>query len=286
MNESTNRTRLDRLTDAVNRRAGFIKWVSIAVIGLNLLVLLHRLPIDTAVQAIESWIDGLGIWGPVVFGLLYVVAVVFVVPASALTLAAGALFGVFTGVVVVSLASTTGAALAFLISRYLARPRVTAYLKDFPKFEAIDRAVSEGSWKIVALLRLSPAVPFNLQNYLYGLTGIRFWPCVLTSWLTMLPGTFLYIYLGYLGWTGLEQAGSQRSRSHAEWAMLALGLLATVVVTLYITRLARRALREHVDLGRANAPTPPGPRRWPWGATLLAGLAVAAVIATVCVLSE
>jgi uncharacterized membrane protein YdjX (TVP38/TMEM64 family) len=238
-----------RLMGAIHRRAALIKWVSIAVIGLSLLVVLRQLPVGAAVQAMEDWIDSLGFWGPVVFALLYAVAVIFLVPGSALTLAAGALFGLSTGTMVVSLGSTTGAALAFLISRYLARVRVARYIKRYPRFEAVDRAVSAGGWKIVALLRLSPAVPFNVQNYLYGLTGIRFWTCVLTSWLTMLPGTFLYVYLGYAGRTGLEAtAGAEWARSPAEWAMLAVGLLATVTVTVYVTRLARRLLRERGDL--------------------------------------
>ena len=110
----------------------------------------------------------------------------------------------------------------------------------YPRFEAIDRAVREGGWKIVALLRLSPAVPFTLQNYLYGLTGIRFWPYLLTSWLAMLPGTFLYIYLGHLGRAGVEAASGERSRTPAEWAMMIVGLLATVAATVYITRLRAR----------------------------------------------
>jgi hypothetical protein len=88
-------------------------------------------------------------------------------------------------------------------------------------------------------------VPFNLQNYLYGLTSIRFWPCVLTSWLAMLPGTFMYVYLGYLGGAGLQAAsGSGTSAGIGQWVLRVVGLLATIAVTVYITLLARKALRE------------------------------------------
>ncbi len=191
----------------------------------------------------EGWIEGLGLGGPVVFGLLYVVAAVLLVPGSALGLAAGALFGLVVGTITVSLASTTAAALAFLIGRYLARERIQKMIQRYPRFSAFDRAISAGGWKVVALLRLSPAIPFNLQNYLYGLTGIGFWTCVFTSWLTMLPGTLLYVYLGYAGRAGVEAAvGGEGSRSPAEWAILVVGLLATVAVTVYVTRLARREL--------------------------------------------
>jgi membrane protein DedA with SNARE-associated domain len=181
---------------------------------------------------------------------------------------------------VVSLASTTGAALAFLISRYLARDAIARKLRQSPRFEAIDRAVSAGGWKIVALLRLSPAVPFNLQNYLYGLTGIRFWTCVLTSWLAMLPGTLLYVYLGYASRASVEAAAGGRSRSPAEWAFLIAGLVATLAVTVYVTRLARKALQQRTGLAGTAAPgespleQPARPRRWPWGATAAALLAV------------
>jgi uncharacterized membrane protein YdjX (TVP38/TMEM64 family) len=223
----------------------------------------------------------------VVFGLIYVAAVVLVVPGSALTLAAGAIFGLPVGLVTVSLSSTTGAALAFLIGRYLARDAVARKVQQYPRFEAIDRAVSAGGWKIVALLRLSPAVPFNLQNYLYGLTGIHFWTCVLTSWVTMLPGTFLYVYLGQLGRAGLEATGGGRTRSPAEWALLGVGLLATVFVTVYVTRLARRALRDRTQItGGEMVPaeqpfSQPGPAGWPWGATVTAALALAALGAAI-----
>lgn len=238
-----------------NRYLPAIKWVSAAVILVSVALLLRQLPVGSAVQSLESWINNLGIWGPLVFGLIYAAAVVALMPGSALTLAAGALFGLAGGTVVASLASTTGAALAFLISRYLARDRLAAKLHHYPKFDAVDRAIAANGWKIVAMLRLSPAVPFNLQNYLYGATGIPFWTCVLTSWLAMLPGTFLYVYLGHVGRESLEAAagGVQRSRSPAEWVLLSVGLLATVAVTVYLTHLARHALRQHTTF--SDGPT-------------------------------
>lgn len=270
------------LTAAVNRHAPIIKWVSTALIVVSLLLIVRQLPIGPAVQALEVWIGELGVWAPVVFGLLYVLAVVLLVPASAVTLAAGALFGLVKGTAIVSLASTTGAALTFLITRHLARERIANGIKNYPKFAAIDRAISEGGWRIVALLRLSPAVPFNLQNYLYGLTGIRFWPCVLTSWVTMLPGTFMYVYLGQVGRAGLEASASGgRTRSPAEWAMMIVGMAATVAVTVYVAHVARKALKHHTDIGKAGetseSKAESQPKGWPWGVTATALIAVAAL---------
>ncbi|RUL87961.1 VTT domain-containing protein [Tautonia sociabilis] len=280
---SLNSPRSAGWADRARRAAPVVKLVSLGAIALSLLLLARRLPLGALLDAIGGWVAGLGPWGPVVFGLVYAVAVVLMVPGSALTLAAGALFGLVVGTITVSVASNVGAALAFLIARYVARDAVARRVRRNPRFNAIDRAIGEGGWKIVALLRLSPAVPFNLQNYLYGLTSIRFWPCVLASWVAMLPGTFLYVYLGHVGRAGLEAtAGGGASRSPAEWAMIVVGLVATVVVTVYVTRLARRAMREQTDLdsqddrerddvGRSGRARAAG---WPWGATALALAAI------------
>ncbi len=221
-----------------------VRWVSILIILLALATLIRSLPLDRGMAAMNDWISGLGFWGPVVLAGIYIVATVLFVPGTILTLAAGAMFGLFVGFIAVSVGSTLGAAAAFLIARYLARDRVAAMAQGDRRFGAIDRAIGEGGWKIVALLRLSPAIPFNMQNYLYGLTPIRFWPFLLTSWLAMMPGTFLYVYLGHV--TGAA-VGAGRARTPAEWAMLAVGLLATVAVTVYVTKLARSKLREQME---------------------------------------
>jgi len=227
----------------LKRMVTVARWLSILLILASLLLIVRALPIGQAMEAMKGWIGGLGIWGPVVLALVYVVATVLFVPGTILTLAAGALFGLVVGTVTVSIGSTLGAALAFLIARYVARDKVAAMAGRHRNFGAIDRAIDEGGWRIVAMLRLSPAIPFNLQNYLYGLTPVRFWTCVVTSWLAMLPGTFLYVYLGHVT---VAAVGTDRARTPAEWVMLAVGLLATAAVTVYITWLARRKLQEQM----------------------------------------
>jgi uncharacterized membrane protein YdjX (TVP38/TMEM64 family) len=227
-----------------------VRWVSIFIILLSFISLIRLLPQGEWLEALQDWIQQLGVGGPLVFGLIYVVAVVLLFPAWMLTVAAAAVFDPVVCLITVSLASTTGAALAFLISRYLARKQIARKLTQYPRFEAIDKAVREGGWKIVALLRLSPAIPFNLQNYLYGVTGIPFWTCVLTSWVAMLPGTIMYVYLGYAGRAGLEASSGAVSKTPGEWVLLGLGLVATIVVTIYVTALARKALRCHTKIGQ------------------------------------
>ncbi|MCO8122028.1 TVP38/TMEM64 family protein [Stieleria sp. TO1_6] len=229
---------------AKNRSATLLRWAMIVLAIVALMVLLRFLPLDQLIVSVKDWIAGLGFWGPIVLTVLYIVATVLFVPGTLLTLVAGALFGLAIGTAIVSIGSTVGAALAFLIARYAARDKVAAMAKGNRHFSAIDRAIGEGGWKVVGLLRLSPAIPFNVQNYLYGLTSIKFWPCVLTSWIAMLPGTFLYVYLGHV--TGAA-IGSDRQRTPLEWVMLAIGLLATVAVTVYVTRLANQKLKDQVD---------------------------------------
>ncbi len=235
-------------TPASGKWARWVRLLSILLIVGSLLAITRLMPMGRLTDFLSAAVQDMGVWGPVVFALVYMLATIFMLPGSPLTLASGAIFGLAWGTVAVSLGSTTGAAMCFLIGRYFARRSVEQKMSGSKTFKAVDRAVSEGGWKIVALLRLSPAVPFNLQNYLYGLTAIRFWPCVLASWVAMLPGTFMYVYLGYIGRAGVAAAaGEGGGRTPAQWAMLGVGLLATIAVTIYVTKLARRAIARQTD---------------------------------------
>ncbi|MBI1356709.1 MAG: DUF547 domain-containing protein [Acidobacteria bacterium] len=237
---------------------GRLRWLAYALILAGLLLLLKALPVDALVRALTRWIESLGFWGPAIFAALYAVWATALLPAAALTLVGGAVFGLAVGTAAVWSGAVVAMALSFLIARYAARERVERMARANPKFGAIDRAIGQGGWKIVAMLRLSPAVPFNLQNYLYGLTPIRFWPCVLTSAVAILPGTFLYTYLGHVAGQGLQAAGGGEGRPPAQWALLGVGLLATLGVTVYVTKLARRALAEQAGVAEQAPATPNG----------------------------
>ncbi len=232
-----------------------VNLVAAATIVICLIILTRILPVERAIGALQSGIDRLGWLGPLAFGGAYILAGLLFVPGSALTLSSGALFGLLWGTVIVSISSTTTAALAFLIARHFARAGVQRAAKGNARFSAIDRAIGTGGWKIVALLRLSPAVPFSLGNYLYGISSIRFWPYVLASWICMLPGTFMYVYLGHAGAQGLQAvSGGGSAVGTGKTILLIAGLLATVVVTVYVTRLAQRALAEQGALDVALPP--------------------------------
>jgi uncharacterized membrane protein YdjX (TVP38/TMEM64 family) len=204
--------------------------------------------------AFAAWVEAQGAWGPVVFIAGYIVATVAAVPGSLLTLAAGAIFGIAAGVGYVFVGAVTGASLAFLIARYLARPAVERRIGADPRFERIDRAVAGQGRKIVFLLRLSPVLPFNVLNYALGLTRVRFRDYVIAS-VGMLPGTLLYVYSGRVaGDLAALAGGAGVARGSGYYLVLALGLAATVTVTVWVTRIARRALnQETTDERTADA---------------------------------
>lgn len=206
------------------------------------------LPIERHLVALLERVHGIGPWGAVVLGAAYVPASVLFVPGSLLTLGAGFLFGVTLGTVVVSVGSTLGATAAFLVGRTIARRSVASRVEANAKFRAIDRAVGREGFKIVLLTRLSPIFPFNLLNYAYGITDVRLGSYVLASWIGMLPGTVLYVYLGSAA-QNLAALGAGRIEGGATRQILfAAGLLATIAVTVYVTRVARRALNEAASL--------------------------------------
>lgn len=222
------------------------KWVLALLAVAFLLVFLYFLDVQELFQVALAWISDLGPWGPVFFIVFYILATVLFLPGLIPTMAAGVLFGVIRGTLLVSISSISGATLAFLIGRYLAREWVAAMIRGNQKFEAIDAAVAEEGWKIVGLTRLSPVFPFNLLNYAFGLTQVSLKDYFLASWIGMLPGTVMYVYIGSLAGNLASLGSGERSRTPAEWALYGVGLMATVVLTLYLTRIAQRALKRTV----------------------------------------
>lgn len=220
-------------------RARLALWV-LALVG----ILLVGRALDAPALAARAlgWVRDLGPWGPALFALLYVAAAVLLIPGAVLTLGAGALFGVVQGFLVVSTAATLGATAAFLVGRHLARERVARWLDGYPRLRALDEAVGREGWKIVGLTRLSPVFPYNLLNYAYGLTRVRLGHYVLASWVGMMPGGLLYVYLGSLAGDLATLGAGGPGRSVGQWAAYALGLAATAAATVYVTRLARAAL--------------------------------------------
>ncbi|HEX4924645.1 MAG TPA: TVP38/TMEM64 family protein [Bdellovibrionales bacterium] len=186
------------------------------------------------ISRLRDHIEELGIAGIFVFIAVYVVGVVAVLPGSALTLIAGALFGPVLGIVVVSVASTVGACFAFLIARYFARESVSAWLNKSERFRKLDKLTETHGSTIVALTRLVPILPFNLLNYAFGLTRVPFWTYLFWSWVCMLPATAIYVI-------GMDVVASALAEGRVSWSLAGLlAVIAALFATLY--RFARKKL--------------------------------------------
>ena len=231
-------------TSPRTRAKGKLVLWGLLVVGL--LVLAKALNAQALLRSALDWIQSLGPWGPVMFAVLYVLATVLFLPGSILTLGAGVVFGVLKGAILVSISATLGATAAFFVGRYLARGWVSKRIEGNATFKAIDEAVAHEGWKIVGLTRLSPVFPFNLLNYAFGVTRVAPRDYILASWIGMMPGTLMYVYIGSLAGSLATLGAAQRARTPAEWALYVVGLLATVVVTVYVTRIARAALRARI----------------------------------------
>ncbi len=223
----------------------WIRWAAAAVVAVMALVLLGRQGAEFVPRALDA-IRALGPWAWAGYIVVYVVATVAWVPGSILTLASGAIFGLWLGTALTLVGATLGATAAFLVSRYLARESIEQRLGDSPKLRAIDRALAREGPKLVFLIRLSPAVPFNALNYALGLTGVKLRAYMWTSFFGMAPGTFLYVYAGYAAGQ-VAGAMDTNPRGPGYWLLLTVGLIATIAVTVLVTRVARRAVEDATD---------------------------------------
>lgn len=209
--------------------------------------------LQSVLQHTLSEIQALGAVGVLVYMLVYILATILLIPGSLLTLGGGAIYGVFWGSVYVFTAATLGATLAFLIGRYLARGWVDRQIAGNAKFKAVEAAVAREGFKIVLLTRLSPIFPFNLLNYAFGVTQVSLKDYILGA-IGMLPGTVLYVYIGSLAGS-LAMLGAKPSLSPqaelGQWIVRIVGLLATIAVTVYITRIAQQALNQSIPTTEA-----------------------------------
>jgi len=224
----------------------------LAVLGL--VAAAEFLPIGAYLGDFLGALPRFGIWGPVLLATVYVLAAVLMIPGTILSLGAGFAFGLLVGTVTVSAGSVLGAVAAFLVGRTAARGLVERRVRGNPRFAALDRAVDRNGFKIVLLSRLSPVFPYNLLNYLFSLTSVRTWDFCLASWIGMLPGTILYVYLGTTAKNVAELLSGKVTGGVGQRLLFVVGLLATVLVTVLVTQMARRALREYMPPEAENSP--------------------------------
>ncbi len=204
------------------------------------------LPVRDWTIALAERIRGAGATGVFIFIAVYVVAEVALVPGSLLTMAAGFAYGPIAGLFVASPASVLAATTAFLLGRTVLRGWIQKKIARSPKTRALDRAIGKNSFKLILLLRLSPLVPFNLLNYVLGLSDVPLGRYVAASFIGMLPGTWLYLYLGSLATTAAELSNASREGRVQRIVLTVAGLVATVLAIVFITRAAKRALEEEL----------------------------------------
>jgi uncharacterized membrane protein YdjX (TVP38/TMEM64 family) len=245
----------DRLP--LNRRLPpWIRVLIVLVCGGAVAAALVLLPFKLLLGDFLDWSRDHQIAGAVLLALAYVLACIFVVPGSLLTLGGGFALGVLTGFVAVFVGSNLGAAAAFLLGRTLARDWIERKVATNTRFRGLDDAIAEHGFRVVLLLRLSPVFPFNLLNYALGLTRISFRDYVLATLLGMVPGILLYVYLGSLAQRFADLLARREEHGPGEQALFYAGLGATVIVTVWITWIARQALARAVP-GANDQPRDP-----------------------------
>jgi len=217
--------------------------VALALAAGALIVALGRSYAPSIVRLVST-VHSLGPLGPIFFILIYTVAVVALIPASWITMAGGAVFGLLPAVAYGLIGATLGSTAAFLIGRYLARRAVARHLDAMPRFAAIDRAVAADARRIILLLRLSPVTPFNFLNYALGLTAVSLLDFTVGA-IGMIPGAFMYAYAGTVAGQALAVAGQAAvPRNASYYALLGAGLVATIGASALVARAARQALRD------------------------------------------
>lgn len=241
---------------------GIPLWVKLAV-GVALIALAAGmsfvLPVRDYLQQFLEILQGFGLWGLAILSVSYVAACVLFIPGFILTVGAGflaavlyadnAFIAVAVGTVAVSLGSVAGACVAFLLGRTLARDWVDQKVSGNTRFKALDEAIGKSGLKVVFLTRLSPLFPFNMLNYMMGVTKVRFRDYLIGSWIGMLPGTVLYVYIGTTAKSLTEVAagGGEGGGESASTVLLIVGLIATFIVVALVTRVAKKTLDDTVN---------------------------------------
>jgi len=206
--------------------------LSLLIIVITLFLLATELGLDQYLRGLQPWIAASGYWGATAFFLLYIGAVILAVPATPLGLLAGALFGSLQGVIFISVASTIGAALTFLIARYFARDAVSQWLASNDRYRRIDDLTKRHGMIMVAIARLIPFFPFNIVNYAFGLTAVSFRTYLFWSWLCMLPGTIVFV-------VGADAIKIALATGQIPWLLvliIATALIATILLALLASR--------------------------------------------------
>lgn len=216
----------------------WVKVLALLLIVAAIVIAFRVLPVATWLRTFQTYVRGLGALGYVVYILVYAICVVAFIPASILTLGAGALFGFAGGTIVVVIGATIGAALAFLLARTVMRKRIEKMTASNAKFRALDRAIANEGMKIVFLVRLAIVFPFTWVNYAFGLTAIPLWRYVLATFLGIIPATAAFVFAS----SAAAKAATGETTSITKIVYIAGGVIA-IIVSVLIGRIATRAIK-------------------------------------------
>ncbi len=227
----------------------FLKPILIGCLIAVLIIVGNHFNLQGVFNKSLLWVENLGWLAPIAFVVIYNVATLLFIPGSLLTLKGGCLFGLLWGSIYVLIAATIGATFAFLVGRYVSRDWVCKQIGNKPKFQVIDKAVAKHGFKIVFLTRLSPIFPFNLLNYAFGVTQVSLKDYIFGS-IGMIPGTVMYVYMGSI--IGHIAMNHSSIPEHPETQSIQLllqgfGFIATVFVTIYVAKIAKKALHESTN---------------------------------------
>jgi uncharacterized membrane protein YdjX (TVP38/TMEM64 family) len=234
--------------------SGQLKPILLLLFVGGMLLTITILPVGSWLSVMATWVESHRTFAWIIYIAAYTAASILIIPGTILTLAAGFIFGIPTGIFLVSLGSLTGAASAFIVSRFLARDWVSQRIKSFPSFRVLDKATRHKGFIIVLLARLSPLFPFNLLNYAFGLTAVRFRDYVLASWIGMAPAIVLYVYVGSVAENFSQLTANGIGEGTERNALLITGLVTTLILTVLIARMATRALTQHLKSETARDP--------------------------------
>jgi len=209
--------------------------IGLVIVAIAAIVVLFRvLPVAQWLTAFRAYVAGLGFAGYVLYVLVYAACVVLFIPASILTLGAGATFGVIKGTIVVVIGATLGATLAFIVARTIARKRVEAMAAKDRRFHALDKAISSEGAKIVLLVRLAVVFPFTYSNYVFGLTGLRVLPYALATLVGIIPGTIAFVYIG--------AAAAAATAGTVKIVVYVVGAILALIASAFVARIAVKAI--------------------------------------------
>jgi uncharacterized membrane protein YdjX (TVP38/TMEM64 family) len=237
-------------------KAVALQLVAFGVAALVLFVVSRLIPLDQLLHKIDGFIAAHRPWSTLCYPLVHATCNLLLLPAGILVVGSGFLFGLWRGFLLALTGHLLGATGAFWISRTFGRRFIERHLASRPQWRELDAAIAREGWKIVLLSQMSPLFPTSLFNYCYGLTRLRFWPCL--GWIALgwAPGMFVYAYLGGLGHASYRTYRAGGHFTLAQYGPSVAGLLASLVVTVTLARLALRLLRDARERARSTGSTP------------------------------